>query len=82
MVDITAITLIQRTAAAEVAGRVFGVLEGTLVASLAVGALAAPALISVVGLRTTLIVAGSFLPVLAVLSWRQLGLHRRRGARA
>ncbi|HZP74337.1 MAG TPA: MFS transporter [Gaiellaceae bacterium] len=73
MVDITAITLIQRTAVTEVAGRVFGVLEGALVASLALGALAAPALISAAGLRTTLIVAGSFLPVLAVLSWRQLG---------
>jgi MFS family permease len=72
MVDITAITLIQRTAASEVAGRVFGVLEGTLVASLALGAVAAPALISAVGLRATLIVAGAFLPVLAGLSWRTL----------
>lgn len=72
MVDITAVTLIQRTAASNVAGRVFGVLEGTLVASLALGAIAAPVLISTVGLRTTLIVAGAFLPALAVLSWRQL----------
>ena len=73
IVDIAAITLIQRTAAPEVAGRVFGVLEGMLVASLALGAVAAPALIATIGLRATLILMGSILPVLAVASWRALG---------
>src|SRR5581483_4148723 len=73
IVDITAVTLIQRTAAPEVAGRVFGVLEGMLVASLAIGAVVAPALISGIGLRATLIVVGAVLPALAVLSRRQLG---------
>lgn len=72
IVDITAITLIQRTAATEVAGRVFGVLEATLIVSLAIGAAVTPALISGIGLRATLIVVGAVLPVLALLAWRQL----------
>ena len=42
LVDISAMTLIQRTAIPEVAGRIFGVLESSIVASLALGALPPP----------------------------------------
>jgi MFS family permease len=72
LVDISAMTLLQRTAPVEVAGRVFGVLESVIVGSLALGALAAPALVATVGVRGALIVVGAFLPVLAALRWRHL----------
>ena len=74
LVDISAMTLIQRTAVPEVAGRIFGVLESSIVASLALGALAAPALIGLLGTRGALLVVGVILPVLAVVTSRQLAV--------
>ncbi len=72
LVDISAITLLQRTTPAAVAGRVFGVLESALIAGLAFGALAAPALVAIAGPRNALIVTGALLPAVAALAWRQL----------
>lgn len=72
LVDISAMTLLQRTAPVEAAGRVFGVLESVIVGSLALGALVAPALVATVGPRGALVAVGALLPVLAALSWRQL----------
>lgn len=72
MVDITSITLVQRATPTEVAGRVFGVLEGTLVAAIALGAVVTPGLIALVDIRATLVIVGAVLPALAVLSWRRL----------
>ena len=74
LVDISAMTLIQRTAVPEVAGRIFGVLESSIVASLALGALAAPALITLLGTRGALVAVGVVLPVLAVVTSRQLAV--------
>ena len=72
LVDISAMTLLQRTAPAEAAGRVFGVLESVIVGSLAVGSLAAPLLIHVIGARGALMATGALLPVLAALRRGQL----------
>lgn len=72
LVDISAITLLQRTAPSEVAGRVFGVVEGATIGALALGALAAPALISLVGVRGALVAVGAPLPVLALLTRNRL----------
>ncbi|MGH3003342.1 MAG: MFS transporter [Gaiellaceae bacterium] len=72
LVDISSMTLIQRAARSEVAGRVFGVLESAVVAAMAAGALVAPGLIAVVGVRGTLFAVGAVLPVLAVVCWRSL----------
>jgi len=80
MVDISAMTLLQRTAVQEVAGRIFGVLESTIVASLALGALVAPVLVNVLGTRTALLVVGALLPALALLTQRKLAAVDR-GAR-
>lgn len=65
--EVAAMTLLQRTAPDEVLGRVFGVLESLILASLAIGAAVAPALISALGVRTTFVVAGLALPALVLL---------------
>jgi hypothetical protein len=72
IVDISAITLLQRTTPTEVTGRVFGVLESSTVGAFAVGALVAPALIGLFGVRGALLSIGALLPVLSILRWRSL----------
>ena len=49
LVDINALTILQRTVPDEVLGRVLGVLEGVLLGSIGVGSLLAPLLIDAVG---------------------------------
>ena len=80
VIDVAAMTLIQRTAPASVAARVFGVLESGIVVSMAVGALVTAPLVDALGIRGALLVVGAILPVLAVVSRRPLGVVDR-GAR-
>ncbi len=85
LVDISAMTLLQRAAPPEVAGRVFGCLESVIVGSIALGALATPGLIALLGVRGALFSIGALLPVLSLLRWRSLGAideGARRPARA
>jgi len=72
LVEVAAPTLLQRAVPDEVLGRVFGALESVLIATMGVGAIVAPALVSGLGTRGALIVTGAALPVLAVLFWRPL----------
>jgi MFS family permease len=59
VVDVNAFTVMQRLVPDEVMGRVFGAMESTLIAAMAVGSLAMPLLIATVGLRTGLAVIGA-----------------------
>jgi MFS family permease len=68
LVDVAGITLMQRSADEQVLGRVFGVLESLALATLALGALVAPALVSLIGARGALVAVGAFLPVLLALT--------------
>lgn len=72
IVDVAAVTLLQRTVSNEVLGRVLGILEGILLGALGLGALAAPLLIHVLGVRTTLIAVGAVLPALTMVAWPRL----------
>jgi len=72
LVDIAAITLLQRAVQPSIAARVFGVLEGMLVAGLAFGALLAPVLVHTIGAQAALIATGALLPILALLTWGRL----------
>ncbi len=72
LVDVSGFTLLQRSAAESVLGRVFGVLETATGVGFAVGAVIAPVLVAWLGPRWTFAVAGALLPVLALLSWARL----------
>jgi MFS family permease len=72
LVDVPALTLLQRTVPNEVLARVFGVLQTAILATVALGAGVTPVVIHAAGLRAALIVAGAFLPAVTALFWRQL----------
>jgi MFS family permease len=72
LVDVVSVTLLQRAAPDEVRGRVFGVLEGVMWGSVGVGAAITPALIDAIGTHAALVVAGSVLPVLTLLTWTRI----------
>jgi hypothetical protein len=65
-------TLLQRIAPDEVLARVFGVLEGLTMLSLAMGSVAASALIGAFGVRTALVVSGAFVPLVTIVCTARL----------
>jgi MFS family permease len=72
LVDVTGITLMQRTTPDAVLGRVFGAFEALIVLAMGIGSLLAPLLVALVGTRGALLVAGLVLPVALVPLWRPL----------
>ena len=72
VVDVAAVTLLQRSAADAVLGRVFGVLESVLLASIGIGSVLAPLAIHLLGVRPALVATGFVLPVVVVVSGRAL----------
>jgi MFS family permease len=68
VVDVSGCTILQRTAPAEVLARVFGVLHSLFFATFALGAIVAPRLIDLMGVRWALVAVGAFLPVLAIVT--------------
>jgi MFS family permease len=69
IVDVVGMTLLQRSADDEVLGRVFGVMESLIFATIAVGSLVTPGIVSLIGLDATLVAVGAFLPALLVPLW-------------
>jgi MFS family permease len=74
LVEVTSVTLLQRSTENDVLGRVFAIFESLMLAGTAVGAVVAPALVSWLGPRSALIATGAFLPALLVPLWP--GLQR------
>lgn len=72
LVDVAGMTLMQRSASEKVLGRVFGVFESLILGSMALGALVAPGLVSLLGPRGALVAVGALLPALLVVSWPAL----------
>jgi MFS family permease len=70
--DVSGFTILQRGTPSEVLSRVFGVLHSLIYATIAVGAVLAPPLIDAVGVRWTLVIVGSLLPVLSLLTHTSL----------
>lgn len=63
-VDVNYATILQRVVPVETMSRVFGAVEGALIASMAVGSLLTPWLVDVLGLRWTLVVVGGSVALL------------------
>jgi MFS family permease len=68
IVDVNALTIMQRAVPDAVLGRALGALEGLLLATLGLGAILAPVLIDAVGPEAALVITGVLLPVLALLT--------------
>jgi MFS family permease len=69
LADVSGFTLLQRSAPDAVLARVFGVLESMLLLTVGLGAIVAPVLVSTLGTRGALIVAGLLLPTLVIPAW-------------
>jgi MFS family permease len=72
IVDVSGMTLLQRSAPDDVLARVFGVLESLLLLTVGLGALVAPILLNWLGTRGALIVAGALLPLVVIPAWPRL----------
>ena len=70
--DVAGRTLLQRTARPEVLARVFGILEALIMAGTAVGAIATPLIVELVGAKGTIVAVGVTLPLLTLLGGRRL----------
>ena len=67
VVDVNALTILQRLVPDEKMGRVFGAMESALIASMAIGSLAMPLLIHALDVRWALAVMGGFVTLLGVV---------------
>lgn len=72
LVKVSGLTLVQRLSGDRVLARVLAVLETTFVATIGLGAILAPALVSLLGLRGALIVTGAALPTVTAIRWSAL----------
>ncbi len=70
--DVAAFTLLQRIVPDQVLTRVLGAVWGIAMGAVALGSIAAPALVDAVGPRPALVAVGAILPLLALLTWRAL----------
>jgi MFS family permease len=72
VVDVAALTLLQRVVPDEVLTRVFGVVQSVFIGTVGLGAILAPLAIAAVGIRWALIITGTLLPLSAGLTWRRI----------
>jgi MFS family permease len=72
--DVAVFTLLQRLVPDDVLARVLGVVWGLAMGAVALGSIAAPAVVEALGPRAAFVVVGAILPVLALLAYRRL--HR------
>jgi hypothetical protein len=69
VVDVLAITALQRLVAPQVIARVFGVFFAFVLAAVSLGALAAPLLLNAVGLTGTLLIMGFAIPAISLIAY-------------
>jgi hypothetical protein len=71
-IEVAARTLLQRLGSDEVLARVLGTLETSRLAAMAIGSIAASALVALFGTRGALLALGAMLPLFAILRWAPL----------
>lgn len=72
VVDVSAVTLLQRNAEGELLPHALGLLQSVFVTCIGIGTLLAPLLVRGLGAREALVVTGALLPLLTVALWRRL----------
>ena len=72
LIETAGLTLMQRLTADDVLGRAFAVMESSYWLTTGLGAITAPAIVSLLGLRGALVALGCALPLVAVLRWSRL----------
>lgn len=77
LIEIAGLSLLQRLPANDVLARVFAVVESSYWISTGLGAILAPVVVHLVGLRDALLIVGACLPLLVALRWRPLALLER-----
>ena len=70
--DVAVFTLLQRIVPDEVLTRVLGVLWGLAMGAVALGSIAAPAIVSAIGAQWAFVLVGAILPVLALVTFKAL----------
>jgi MFS family permease len=78
--DVAAFTLLQRLIPDRILTRVFGVVWSLAMAGVALGSVAAPALVRAVGAREAFIAVGAILPLLTLATYRRLALIDKEAA--
>jgi MFS family permease len=71
-IEVAAKTLLQRLGSDETLGRVGGSIESSRLAAMAIGSIAAPAIVALLGTRGALVAFGALMPVFVLVCWRQL----------
>ena len=72
LIETAGLTLLQRLSSDDVLGRAFAVVESSYWLTTGIGAIIAPGLVALLGLRGALLALGACLPVLAALRWAAL----------
>jgi MFS family permease len=78
LLDVSGFTLVQRAVRNEDRVTMFGVMEGLFGIGLLVGSLVGPVLVALLGARSSLVVAGAILPILALITWQPIAKRTRR----
>lgn len=74
LIEVAGLSLLQRLPSNDVLGRAFAVVESSYWISTGLGAILAPVIVNLVGLRDALLLVGACLPLLVGLRWRPLAL--------
>jgi CRP-like cAMP-binding protein len=80
VVDVLAITALQRSVSPDVVARVFGVFFALVLGAISLGALLMPILLGAFGLTSTLLIVGFAVPGLALLSYPKVRQIDRKAA--
>jgi MFS family permease len=72
LIETAAQTLVQRLTSEDLIGRAFAVMESSYWITSGIGAILAPLLVNLLGLRGALVAVGCCLPLVAAVRWRRL----------